>query len=128
MSELENRMTDSSELAELKETCAELQRQTTRLLLGLIVLSFTLAFFVGFQVRRTGKDLDVVRPQARQMAKATDQEEPTINAFIAKLADYGRTHPDFAPLMAKYRLNTNSTASKLGAGASADAGVSDLKK
>ncbi|MGD0614675.1 MAG: hypothetical protein ABSA69_04435 [Verrucomicrobiota bacterium] len=128
MSELENRMTDSSEVAELKQLCGELQRRTTLLLMGLIVLSFTLAFFVGFQVRRTGKDLDAIRPQARQMTAASEKEEPTINAFMAKLTEYGRTHPDFAPIMAKYRMNTNSTASKLNPAAPAEAPASDLKK
>lgn len=112
--------------------CGELQRRTTRLLVGLIVLSFTLAFFVGFQVRRTGKDLDAIRPQARQMMTASEKEEPTINAFVAKLTEYGRTHPDFAPIMAKFRLSTNSAASKLNAAAPAaapaEAPASDLKK
>ena len=93
MSELENRTADSSEVAELKETCAALQRQTTHLLLGLTVLSFTLAFFVGFQVRRTGKDLDAIQPQATQMSKAYDKEEPTINAFMAKLTEYRQNAP-----------------------------------
>jgi hypothetical protein len=128
MSELENRMTDSSELAELKEVCGELQRQTTLLLVGLIVLSFTLAFFVGFQVRRTGRDLDAIQPQATKMMMASEKEEPTINAFMAKITEYGRSHPDFAPIMAKYRLSTNSAASKLNAGAPAEAPASDLKK
>jgi hypothetical protein len=25
--------------------------------------------------------------------------------FVKKITDYGRTHPDFAPILAKYNLN-----------------------
>jgi hypothetical protein len=112
MNEPEDKLANSSELDELKEQCMGLRRQATVLLLGLIVLSFTLAFFVGFQVRRAGKDLDAVRPQARQMMEASPKEEPTITGFVTRLAEYGRTHQDFMPIMAKYGIGTNLAASK----------------
>jgi hypothetical protein len=108
MSELENRLPDTSELGQLKEQCAELRRLATFLLLGLVVLSFTFAFFVGFQVRRTGKDLDAVRPQMKQMLEFTAKEEPIIRNFMTSLSDYARKHPEFQALIAKYRIGTNA--------------------
>jgi hypothetical protein len=29
---------------------------------------------------------------------------PLMNDFVVKLTEYGRTHPDFAPILAKYNL------------------------
>ena len=108
MSELENRLPDTSELGQLKEQCAELRRLATFLLLGLVVLSFTFAFFVGFLVRRMGKDLDAVRPQMKPMMEFTAKEEPIIRNFMTSLSDYARKHPEFQALIAKYRIGTNA--------------------
>ena len=55
MSELENRLPDTSELGQLKEQCAELRRLATFLLLGLVVLSFTFAFFCVAQRRTSNR-------------------------------------------------------------------------
>jgi hypothetical protein len=46
------------------------------------------------------------------VVQAYNNDKPNVDAFVAKLADYGRTHPDFAPIMKKYQLQppTNSVA------------------
>jgi hypothetical protein len=81
------------------------------LLVALFVVSGTVTVFIGIQSRRMGNDLKAVRPQARQIMEAAAKEQPVINRFMAQLADYGRTHPDFAPIMAKYRMTTNAPPS-----------------
>jgi hypothetical protein len=108
MNEPETKSTNSpNELSELKEQCAGLQRQLTLVLLGMAVCSLTLTGFVGLQVRRVSKDLTIMRPQARQVAEASAKETPMLQNFMTKLADYGKTHPDFQPIVTKYGLATN---------------------
>jgi hypothetical protein len=114
MSEPENRTPESSELVEVKQQCAALHRQVVILVMAIFVVSGTLTVYLGVQARRLGKNLDAIRPQARQVMDASLREAPVINNFMVKLADYGRTHPDFAPIVAKYRLGTNAAASRTG--------------
>ena len=114
MNEPDIKSPESSEVAELKRQCSALNRQVVTLLLAIFVVSGTLTVFLGVQARRLGKNLDAIRPQARQVMDASLREGPVINNFMARLADYGRTHPDFAPIVAKYRLGTNAAAMKPG--------------
>lgn len=116
MSEPENRTPESSQLAELKSQCDVLNRQVVKLLLALFVVSGTMTVFLGMQARWTGKALEVDRPQAREVMDRWSKEEPVVTTFMSKLADYGRTHPDFAPIISKYRL-TNPAAYKTNAAA-----------
>jgi hypothetical protein len=50
------------------------------------------------------------------MTEEFEKHRPAVTAFAAKLEDYGKTHPDFAPIMEKYNnlfkaLNSSSNAS-----------------
>ncbi len=114
MNESESKTTDASEISEVKAQCAKLSRQIPFRLAAMVVASVTFAGYVGLQVRRLGKDLDVLRPQGRQAVEATAKETPHIQEFMAKLADYGRTHPDFQPIMVKYGLTNSSGPVPLG--------------
>jgi hypothetical protein len=111
MNEPENRTPESSEIAELQGRCNTLNRQMGVLLVALFVVSGTLTVFLGVQSRRVGKNLQSIQPQAQMVIAASQKEAPVISSFMAKLVDYGRTHPDFAPIMVKYHLNTNAAAS-----------------
>jgi len=113
MNESENKTTDTPEISELKAQCAQMSRQITILLAALVVCSVTFAGFVGLQVRRLGRDLESLRPEGMRATEALNKETPHIQEFMAKLADYGRTHPDFQPIVAKYGL-TNSGPVPLG--------------
>jgi hypothetical protein len=103
MNEPESKMTDSSELAELRTQHEALQKQVTRLLLGLVVLSLTLTAFMGLMARRAGTELKAIRPQATQVMEISKKEEPAIQAFWGKLVNYSKSHPDFVPYVEKYK-------------------------
>ena len=92
------------DVEELKETCAALRHQATTLLLALIVVSGTLTVHLGLQARRTGRDLEVIRPQAIQMMEYSKREEPQIADFVVKLTEFGRTHPDFQPILSRFKI------------------------
>ena len=108
MSDMETKPGEVSELAEISERCAELERRATMLQIALILVSLSLAFFVGVQVRRAGKDLDGIRPQLAQFMDANKKQDPMLQTLAQKLVDFGRSHPDFTPVVMKYGLNTNT--------------------
>ena len=108
MNEIEKQTFDAAELNELKERCEMLERRTSKLQVALIVLSL-MAFFTGFvQVHRDNRELDAIRPQLAQVMDYNKKQNAVLQAVAQKLVDYGRSHPDFTPIVMKYGLNTNA--------------------
>ena len=76
-----------------------------------LVISATLNLYLLRQWRNTSKDLAGIRPQAALMMAEYQKSGPLMDEFTKKITDYGRNHPDFAPILAKYGLNTMSPTS-----------------
>ena len=77
-----------------------------------VVISGTLNIYLLRQWRSTNRDLTGIRPQATQMiAEYQKVSGPMMNDFIKKISEYGRTHPDFAPVLAKYRIKPAAATS-----------------
>lgn len=110
MSELENRNVGTGDSAELQQQCACLQRQITTLLLAVFVLSGTVTVFLWRQARYARKDLEVLKPPALQIIQSFKQEKPIMDDFVSKLAEFGKTHPDFMPILTKYKIQPVATA------------------
>src|SRR5882762_2864487 len=90
---------------DVKQQCAALQRQVTTLLLALVVVSGTLSVFLWRQARYARADLEAVKQPAAQIIQAFNkQDKAYMDNFVARLADYGRTHPDFVPTLNKYKI------------------------
>ena len=88
------------------QTHYEALRQTvTALMVLLFLVSGTLTIYLVRQWRFTQRDLETFRPVAAQFISEYSKGAPTMQDFVNKLAEYGKTHPDFAPIVAKYRLN-----------------------
>ena len=82
-----------------------IQHLVTSILILVVVLSGTLNIYLLRQWRTASKDLAGVRPQASQMiAEYQKVSAPLMNDFVRRITEYGRTHPDFAPILAKYNL------------------------
>jgi hypothetical protein len=82
-----------------------LRHLVTSTLILVIVISGTFNIYLLRQWRTTSKDLAGIRPQAAQMvAEYQKVSGPLMNDFVTKITEYGRTHPDFAPILAKYNL------------------------
>ena len=90
--------------------CEGLQKQLNLLLIGLIVLSATLAVFLLMQTRYIRHDLTNMKPAAGVIIQGYNQEKPAVDAFVAKVTEYARTHPDFAPIAHKYQLQVTNAA------------------
>jgi len=96
----ENPISESSDLAEVNEQCAELERQMSFLRIGLVIASITLTVFLAIQWKRASTDLMQIRTQAEILK----QEEAALQAIIGKFAEYTRTHPNFAPIAGRYGI------------------------
>ena len=107
----------SSELTELKEECAQLRAQTRNLRLAQLIVALAVATFFWVEARRNSQALETMRPQAAQIAEVTKKQTPAINDFVNRLAEYGRTHPDFVPVLTKYGIATTTSAAPSAASA-----------
>ena len=105
-----------------------LQLQLTMQLLALVLLGATLAFYLYIQQHRARFDLKVIKPPAVQLIGEFERDQPNVNAFIAKLSEYGRAHPDFAPIMQKYQIPTNLAAAAPAPKPAAPAAATEQKK
>lgn len=87
-----------------------LQKQITYLTIALLISSMTFCIFMWRQDRVTGYDLTNFKVGAVQVITAYQKDKPQWDAFVAKVAEYGSKHPDFAPIMNKYRISTTTNA------------------
>jgi hypothetical protein len=92
MDDLENKTSAQPDLAELQSQRCCFQRQMFTLLVLLLVVSGTLNVYLMRQFRVTHSDLK----QATLTMEMVDKEKAMISNILNKLADYGKTHPDFA--------------------------------
>src|SRR5260370_23810860 len=94
-----------SEISDLQAQFDSLQQLVSSLLVVLIVISGTLTIFLLRQWRFVKTELDERTPEAAQLLVEYTNSYAMTQDFAKKLAEYGRTHPDFGPITAKYRLN-----------------------
>jgi hypothetical protein len=111
MSDLETKTSDPVvEPENLGAQCAALQRQVFTLLIALFVVSGTLTVFLWRQARYAQKDIEAVKAPAAQLIQAFNQEKPGMDKFVGQLVEYGRAHPDFVPILNKYRIPLTTTS------------------
>jgi hypothetical protein len=94
-----------SEASELRSQYEQIQQLVSSLLLILIVVSGTLSVFLLRQWRFVKAELSAVQSAAAQIQTEHNNSQAFTQDFLKKLAEYGRTHPDFAPISDKYHLN-----------------------
>jgi len=105
----ENPTPAPSDTNDLQAQYLWLRKQVLILLVLLIVVSGTLNIFLWRQLRYTQSDLAALQKQAEPMIAEYQQSMgPRMDDFVKKITEYGRTHPDFAPIMAKYQLGGTS--------------------
>ena len=89
----------------------DLQHLVISVLILLVVVSGTLSVYLLRQWRTTSKDLAAVRLNYTQFINEYHKVgQPRMDAFLDKLKEYGRTHPDFVPILTRYGLSSNVPA------------------
>jgi hypothetical protein len=130
MDALESQLPSQPAANDLQEQYHALRQTLNTMLVLLVMVSGTLTIFLVRQWRFAKTDLDMLRPQAAQIINDYNRvSAPAMQDFMRRLAEYSRSHPDFAPIAAKYRLN-DSAAKPGGASAastSAPAGGTSKK-
>jgi hypothetical protein len=106
MDTLENKTSTPANANDLQAQYDALRHTVVSILILVVVMSGTLNIYLLRQWRSTSKDLEGIRPQAAQMITEYQKSSPLMENFVKKITEYGRTHPDFAPIMAKYGLKT----------------------
>ncbi len=98
--------------ADLEWQVAALQRQIFLLLLALIVVTFTMVFYLYYQSHILTTDLDTYRPGALQMIQTYNANARAIGSFESEVSNYGATHPAYQPVLKEYGLMPMATPSK----------------
>jgi hypothetical protein len=93
-----------SDLQELQEQCRALQNLVFGLLVLMLIISGTLCIYLTRQVRNTSADLEGFRAQATNVINNAQKSGPMVDDFVRKLNDFGKTHSDFAAVLAKYGI------------------------
>ena len=105
MDTLENKPSPQPNPNDLQAQYDALRQLVVSILILVLVISGTLNIYLLRQWRSSSKDLAAIRPQAAQIiAEYQKVSGPLMTDFIKKITEYGRTHPDFAPILAKYGI------------------------
>jgi len=105
MEGLETNPNPQPEANTVQEQLDSLRQTVTTLLVLLLLVSGTLTIFLVRQWRFVQRDLDALRPRAVPLIAEYNKGVPAMQDFVNKLVQYGKTHPDFAPVITKYHLN-----------------------
>jgi hypothetical protein len=98
--------TQSTETSDLRAQYESLRHLVVSVLILLVVVSGTLNIFLLREFRNAGRDLDNFKPSAQEfMMNYQKNDGPSVENFLLRIVDYGRTHPDFAPILKKYHVN-----------------------
>jgi hypothetical protein len=98
--------------SDLEWQLVALQRQVFLLLLGLVVVTATIVFYLYSESRFMGKDLAEFQPQATQIIRTFNQNAQAIQNFHTQLGNYALTHQSFQPVLKKYGWTPNATPTK----------------
>jgi hypothetical protein len=101
MDNLENKSLVQSAGNDLQAQYEALRHLVVSILILVVVISGTFNIYLLRQWRSTKKDLEESRPQFAQMLAGYQK---SMNDFVIPVTEYGRTHPDFTPVLAKYGL------------------------
>lgn len=98
-----------AEPTDLEARVESLQNLVVSVLILGIVISGTLNIFLLRQWRFSKADLANIGPRAAQVISEYQKGDgPKMDEFLKKITDFGRTHPDFVPVLAKYGIKPAS--------------------
>lgn len=111
MDNLDNQSPTQPGTIDLQAQFDALRHLVLAMLILVLVISGTLNLYLLRQWQNTRKDLLGFRPQATLMIADFEKGVPLMDDFTKKITEYGRTHPDFAPILVKYGLKTTMPTS-----------------
>lgn len=98
--------------SEMQEQVDAVRHLVISVLILVIVVSGTLNIFFLRQLRDARRQLNNIRPQAAKMMEGYQKTEaPMMQTIVNKFTEYGRTHPDYAPILSKYNIKAAAPVS-----------------
>src|ERR1041385_4842061 len=95
----------TSQEDQLRQQLDTLHHLVVSILILLVVISSTFTIYLLRQWQSARKDLASIKPGATTSIAAYNSGEASkMDAFISRLVDYGKAHPDFRPILIKYSL------------------------
>jgi hypothetical protein len=105
MDNLESKPSIQPDVNDLQADFDALRHLVVSILILLIVVSGTFSIYLLRQWRTTTKELGIIRPQVAQMVGVYQKDEaPWMQEILKRVSEYGRTHPDYMPILAKYNI------------------------
>ncbi len=105
MDNLDNKTPVDPSVEDLRAQYVSLQNLVVWVTVLLILLSISFNLFAWRQLRFARADLAAVRPGASQIINDyASGSGRAMDEFVNKIRDFGLTHPDFAPILAKYGI------------------------
>ena len=92
---------ESEALQSLRDEVRTLRSLVSAAAMALLLLSFGINGYLYYQDRIQRKELDTARKMAREFETV---KRPMVNAFITRLQDFARSHPDILPILDKYGI------------------------
>ncbi len=109
MEDFQNKQPVQPVSSDLQAQLDSLRHLIISVLVLVIVVSGTFNLYLLRQVKYARMDLGGVRQQATQMiAEYKRVNEPLMQDFLRKITEYGKTHPDFAPILTKYGVRATA--------------------
>lgn len=105
MDEIENKPVSmpAMDTPDLREQIESLRHLVGSVLILMVMVSGTLTIFLYREMKTASTNLDAFRPQAMNaMTIYQQQQKPLMVDFAKRIQLYGQTHPDMAPLLAKW--------------------------
>jgi hypothetical protein len=88
----------------LQQQCQDLRMLLNAACVALLFLTLAVNVFVGKQTRVVRDQLGELRPKFNKIeAEFQKIREPEYRRFSGRLQQYAMTHPDFQPIMDRYR-------------------------
>jgi hypothetical protein len=102
MDNLDNPAPIQTSPVDLRAEFNSLRQLAVSLLILVFVLSGTLNLYLLRQYRSLTKELAEKGPQLERLALEYQKGVPFMTNVVARLTEYGRTHPDYVPVLTKY--------------------------
>jgi len=105
MDEIENRPVSATadDSSDLRGQIESLRHLVGSILILLVIVSGTLSIYLKRQLKTITDEVNAFRPNATNViAIYQKQQGPAMQEFAKKIQQYGQTHPDFAPVLAKW--------------------------
>ncbi len=121
MDNTENTPATTDKTTELQHQVDSLRQLVGSVLVIVFILAGALNIYFWRQLRAVNSELTPLKKQSAEITAEMNKVNNAANEFARRLVEYGKTHPDFVPVLNKYGLREVPTTGAAPAKATAPA-------